>query len=206
MPTPEITSGPRAPLRRVARDPTLRRRLIARDERALGELIDAASPWLLAVVQAMLSDRDEAEDVVMEVYAVVWNRVHETSDDYQGLMPWLLRIARNRAIDRLRRRKRTRLRLERLARTRELGLAAAPPAEPDEAGAPGWHVHEAVHGALGDLPAEQLACVQLAYFQGRTHSEIASELGIPMGTVKTRLRLAYDKLRIALAPIKDWVL
>ena len=75
----------------------------------------------------------------------------------------------------------------------------------DEAAQPGWHVHRSVHAALDGLPAEQREVVRLAYFQGFTHSEIASELAIPMGTVKTRLRLALDKLRTSLAPIKDWI-
>ena len=70
---------------------------------------------------------------------------------------------------------------------------------------PGWHVHESVHAALDRLPAEQREVVRLAYFQGLTHSEIAARLDLPMGTVKTRLRLAFDKLRTALAPIKDWI-
>ena len=62
-----------------------------------------------------------------------------------------------------------------------------------------------MHAALQALPPEQLIAVQLAYFQGLTHSELAERLGIPIGTVKTRLRLAFDKLRPALAPIKDWI-
>jgi RNA polymerase sigma factor (sigma-70 family) len=78
--------------------------------------------------------------------------------------------------------------------------------ELDESAKPGWHVHESVHAALAALPTEQREAVRLAYFQGLTHSEIARELGIPMGTVKTRLRLAFDKLRVSLASIKDWVL
>jgi RNA polymerase sigma-70 factor (ECF subfamily) len=59
---------------------------------------------------------------------------------------------------------------------------------------------------LAALPPDQREAVRLAYFRGFTHSEIAAELGIPMGTVKTRLRLAFDKLRVSLGPIKDWVL
>ena len=62
-----------------------------------------------------------------------------------------------------------------------------------------------VHAALERLPAEQREVVRLAYFRGFTHSEIANELAIPMGTVKTRLRLAFDKLRTSLSPIKDWI-
>ena len=79
-------------------------------------------------------------------------------------------------------------------------------AEFNEAAQPGWHVHESVHAALASLPADQREAVRLAYFRGLTHSEIAAELAIPMGTVKTRLRLAFDKLRVSLGPIKDWVL
>ena len=75
----------------------------------------------------------------------------------------------------------------------------------DEAARPGWHVHDSVHAALERLPADQREAVRLAYFRGLTHSEIATRLDIPMGTVKTRLRLAFDKLRVALAPIKDWI-
>ena len=63
-----------------------------------------------------------------------------------------------------------------------------------------------MHEALRALPPEQQVAVQLAYFHGLTHSEIARQLEIPLGTVKTRLRLAFEKLRAALAPMKDWVL
>lgn len=184
---------------------SLRERLLARDEGALAELVDLASPWLLGVTQNILRDREESEEVVFEVFGTVWERIHEVEPDPRGLMPWLLRVARNRAIDRLRRRGR-RLRTSDEART--LGVLGEPvtgPAEVNEAATPGWHVHERVHGALGALPDDQRAAVRLAYFHGLTHSEIAQELGIPMGTVKTRLRLAFDKLRVALAPLKEWV-
>jgi RNA polymerase sigma-70 factor, ECF subfamily len=118
----------------------------------------------------------------------------------------LLRITRNRAIDRLRRRARGRARLARAKAQGALPDDSVAAVEPNEAARPGWHVHESVHAALAALPPEQREAVQLAYFRGLTHSEIAHTLEIPMGTVKTRLRLAFDKLRVALAPIKDWVL
>lgn len=185
---------------------SLRERLAARDEQALVELIKVATPWLLGVTAAMLSDQDEAEEVVLEVFATAWNRVDRLGDAHDALMPWLLRIARNRAIDRLRQRGRWRRKTARAEALGGLGPTQVKAAEVNEAAAAGWHVHESVHAALSALPEEQRAAVQLAYFQGLTHSEIAQELGIPMGTVKTRLRLAFDKLRVALAPIKDWVL
>jgi RNA polymerase sigma-70 factor (ECF subfamily) len=178
---------------------------MARDERALMELIELATPWLLGVTQAMLSDRDEAEEVVQEAFQIIWNRIHLLDPSQGGLIPWLLRITRNRAIDRLRARKRRRGHLERIGSLTGPAESVTPAAEPNEAARPGWHVHESVHAALGGLPPDQRQAVRLAYFEGLTHSEIATQLDIPIGTVKTRLRLAFDKLRVSLATIKDWV-
>jgi RNA polymerase sigma-70 factor (ECF subfamily) len=185
---------------------SIRARLIARDERALVELIDLATPWLLGVARSMLSDPEEAEDVVLDVFRIAWEKVGTLPQgDDQRLFPWLLRITRNRAIDRLRGRRRQRLKL---AHAEALGATGDPvvsPVEPDESAQPGWHVHRLVHHALAALSSEQAAAIRLAYFEGLTQSEIAVELGIPLGTVKTRLRLAFDKLRVALKPIKDWI-
>lgn len=189
----------------LERASALRERLVARDERALEELIALATPWLLGVAQGMLSDADEAEEVVLEAWRILWDRVDTLSDDQPGLMPWLLRIVRNRAIDRLRARRRHGLRLERAKQSGVLGDEFDEPVTPNEAAQPGWHVHESVHAALRELPDDQRTAVQLAYFNGLTHSEIAAQLAIPIGTVKTRLRLAYGRLRQALAPLKDWV-
>lgn len=189
----------------LAGEASLRRRLVARDEQALVELIEVASPWLLGVTQGMLSDPDEAREVVLETFAAAWDRVGSLGDEHDALLPWLLRIARNRAIDRLRRRRRFRLKLARAEAFGELPPDRAPAVEVNEAAQPGWHVHRSVHAALDALPPEQREAVRLAYFQGLTHSEIAQQLAIPMGTVKTRLRLAFDKLRTSLAPIKDWI-
>jgi len=189
----------------LERASALRERLVARDERALEELIALATPWLLGVAQRMLSDPDEAEDVVLEAFRILWDRVDTLSEDQPGLMAWLLRIVRNRAIDRLRARRRHGLRVERAQRSGVLGDEYDEPVTPNEAASPGWHVHESVHAALRELPEDQRTAVQLAYFSGLTHSEIAAQLAIPMGTVKTRLRLAYGRLRQALAPLKEWV-
>ena len=183
---------------------SLRQRLVARDEQALVELVELATPWLLSVAQAMLQDRDEAEEVVMHTFRIVWENVTPETGENTGLMPYLLRVARHRAIDRLRGRRRNERKLAAVAL--EWGRQSVAPAEPNEAGHPGWQVHAQVHAAFEALPAEQRTAVQLAYFEGLTQSEIAVRLGIPLGTVKTRLRLAFDRLRTVLAGLKDWVL
>jgi RNA polymerase sigma-70 factor (ECF subfamily) len=185
---------------------SLRARLVARDERALAELIDVASPWLLGIAQAMLQDPAEAEEVVLEVMTTAWNRIELVGAEGSALMPWLLRVTRNRTIDRLRARRRRLAALGTAFEQRMLGEPVEAAGQIDEAGAPGWHVHRSVHAALDSLPDEQRTAVRLAYFEGLTHSEIAERLAIPLGTVKTRLRLGFGRLRIALAPIKDWIL
>lgn len=187
-----------------AREDSFRTRLAARDERALAELVDLVSPWLLGLVQGMLGDQDEAEEVVIDTFRVAWEQVKPLGKDDRGLIPWLMSIARNRAIDRLRaRRRRSRLG-ERLVVVGEVATSM-PPVEPDEAARPGWHVHTEVHQAIAELPDDRRAAVQLAYFEGRTHSEIADRLEVPLGTVKTRLRLGLGQLRERLASLKDWV-
>jgi RNA polymerase sigma-70 factor (ECF subfamily) len=186
------------------RELSLRERLVARDEQALVEVVELATPWLLGVAQAMLQDRDEAEEVVFHTFRILWENVTLETGGSAGLMPYLLRVARHRAIDRLRSRRRRDRRVA--AAALESGSHSVAPVEPDEAGHPGWQVHAQVHAAFESLPAEQRAAVRLAYFEGLTHSEIAERLGIPLGTVKTRLRLAFDRLRVTLAPLRDWVL
>lgn len=201
-----LDGGPAGRVLTLEREASLQARLIARDERALVELVELATPWLLGLAQGMLSDRDEAEEVVQETFAVAWRRVDLFDPESGRLMPWLLRITRNRAIDRLRAQRRRTLKARRLENFQGAGDGATPAVEPDEAARPGWHIHESVHTALRALPDDQQAVVRLAYFEGLTHSEIAGQLGIPLGTVKTRLRLAFDKLRTGLASIRDWVI
>lgn len=185
---------------------SLHARLIARDERALAELIDVMTPWLLGLAQGLLEDAHEAEEAVQESFTIVWTKIGQAPSEPGGLLAWVLRVTRNRAIDRLRARRRRVRKLAHFVANVGEREPFARPEQPNEAGTPGWHVHQAIHTALAALPDEQQTVVSLAYFQGLTHSAIAQRLAIPVGTVKTRLRLAFDRLRRALAPMKDWVL
>ncbi len=198
-------TGPDPALSVIGREESLRNRIAARDESALSELVELTGPWLLGVAHGMLRDNEEAEDVVMEAYRTVWRSIQPTTAESRGLLPYLLRVTRHRAIDRLRSRRRWQKRLALLA-PEELERSTVPAVEPNEAAQPGWQLHSQVHAALMELPEEQRTAVQLAYFQGLTQSEIAGTLGIPLGTVKTRLRLAFGRLRTTLAHARDWVL
>jgi RNA polymerase sigma-70 factor (ECF subfamily) len=196
-------SSRRAPrLLSDAKEDDLRARLAARDEQALTELVQLLSPWLLGIAQAMLHDVDEAEDVVLETFRVAWDQVPPPGQGPRGLLAWLLQVARNRAIDRLRSRRRRWALGERISLVQESASAAM---EPNEAAYPGWHVHTAVHLAIAELPEDQQVALRLAYFEGHTQSEVAERLAIPLGTVKTRLRLALEKLRSSLSGLKDWI-
>lgn len=194
-----------APVLSASRALSLQERLVARDEQALAELIELIAPWLLGLAQAVLEDVDEAEEVVLEAFTTVWNKVGQVPTDPRGLLPWVLRVTRNRAIDRLRSRQRRRRKSARFAAHTVAAEPFAEPDEPNEVGVPGWHMYQTIHAALQALPPEQQTVVRLAYFQGLTHAAIAELLAVPIGTVKTRLRLAFDKLRPVLASMKDWI-
>jgi len=183
---------------------TLIRRLKARDERALEELYDLLAPWVLGLAFRILQDEDEAEEVVADAFAQVWRRVDKHESERGPLVPWILAIARNRALDALRRRRRWWRKAQRWERalSAQQGADAGPALH--EASVPGWPLHREVHAALAALPEEQRRVVLLAYFEGLTHSEIARRLDQPLGTVKTRLRIAHQKLSAALDHLRDW--
>jgi RNA polymerase sigma-70 factor (ECF subfamily) len=178
---------------------TLIRRLKVRDESALAELYDALAPWVLGLASRILQDDAEAEEVLGDVFVQVWRRIDQHEASRGPLVPWVLSIARNRALDALRRRRRWWRKAERW------GAAQRLEDDPADDSVPGWPVHREVHAALAALPEEQRRVVLLAYFEGLTHSEIARRTGQPLGTVKTRLRIAHGKLAEALKHVKDWL-
>ena len=178
----------------------LARRLKARDEAALGELYDRLAPWVLGLAVRILGDEGEAEDVVADVFTQVWSHIDQHDARRGPLVPWVLSIARHRALDVLRRRRRW-WRAAQAAAVDDIEPAAAP----HEASVPGWPLHREVHAALAALPAEQRRVVLLEYFEGLSHSAIARRLGQPLGTVKTRLRLAHQRLADQLRHLEDWL-
>ena len=184
---------------------SLERRLKAGDEPALGELFDLVAPWILGLAFRILQDEDEAEEVVGDVFVQVWRHIDQHDGGRGPLVPWILSIARNRSLDALRRRRRWWRKSAHLEQAQEAMGEAVAPAAPHEAAVPGWPMHREVHAALAALSEEQRRVVVLSYFEGLSHREIAQRLGQPLGTVKTRLRMAHQKLTEGLRHLKDWV-
>jgi len=184
---------------------SLERRLKAGDERALGELFDVIAPWILGLALHIVHDEDEAEEVVGDVFVQVWRHIKQHDARRGPLVPWILSIARNRSLDALRRRRRWWRKSARLEQANAVDVGALPPAAPHEAAVPGWPVHREVHAALATLSEEQRRVVLLSYFEGLSHREIARRLHQPLGTVKTRLRTAHQRLTESLRHLKDWV-
>ena len=169
-------------------------RLARGDARALKSLFDAHAPQALAVALRILRSPAEAEEVVQETFIEVWRRGREYDPQRGGPLGWILTIARTRSIDRLRAR-------DSSART-EAQMASQPPPPRAPSAlelAERRQERERVRGALDSLPVEQRAALELAYFDGLTHREIAERTQTPLGTVKTRLRLAVEKMAAHLA-------
>jgi len=183
---------------------SLERRLKARDERALGELYDQVAPWVMGLTFRILQDEDEAGEVIGDVFVQVWRHIDQHDARRGPLVPWILSIARNRALDVLRRRRRWSRKTERIAQAQGApdDIVAS---TPHEASVPGWPVHREVHAALAALPEEQRSVVLLSYFEGLSHREIARRLHQPLGTVKTRMRMAQHRLTERLKHLKDWL-
>jgi RNA polymerase sigma-70 factor (ECF subfamily) len=178
-------------------DPHLVERMREGDDQALGRFYDRWSRAVYALVSQLLRDPDDADDVLEETFYQAWRHAGRYDPSRGAVSTWLLTIARTRALDRIRTRQRLREEpltpghdaedmAERAGRT----AVADPSAGPED-----QERRERILAALGTLPPEQRQVVELAYFAGLTQLEIAERTGQPLGTVKTRVRLAGQKLR-----------
>jgi RNA polymerase sigma-70 factor (ECF subfamily) len=172
-------------------DADLLARIGGGDDGALGAFYDRLSSLAYGLAVRILGDADAAEDVVQEAFLRVWHRAAQYDASRGAPRPWFLRLVRNLAIDR-RRAATTRERVE----TRgSLDAALLPVLErPDDLAMRRERAHQ-LRSALATLPVEQQRALEIAYFEGLSHSEIAAREGMPLGTVKTRIRDGVLKLR-----------
>lgn len=176
------------------------RRIATGDQGALAELYDSTSRQVYGLVLRILSDTGAAEEVTLEVFTQVWKRADSYDLSRGTPTAWLCTMARSRAIDRLRSGAQERRRAEPLE---SVSATAASDSVDPETSAADAERRIRVRAALDSLPVEQREAIELAYFGGYSHSEIAEQLGHPLGTVKTRIRLAMVRLRETLVDFRE---
>ena len=180
--------------------PDLVARIAGGDQAAFEQLYDQSSSLLFTLVSRIVGDPGDASDLLQEVYLEVWRKASNYDRARGTPMAWLVTLARSRAIDRVR-----------ALGSRGKGVTASlddtPASDLIAAGADALAIHAAkerqalVWNAIEVLPLVQRQAIALAYYEGLTHVEISERLNVPLGTIKTRIRLAMDKLRDGLQPL-----
>lgn len=173
-------------------------RIACGDQAALGELYDASSRVVYSLSLRILSNPSDAEEITLDVYAQVWRTADRFELHRGSVMAWLVTIARSRAIDRLRSQRNKNL----VSVDDRLLAEMMSVTETPESESLGKESVRQVRQALELLPGEQRQVILLSYFSGLTHPEVAGQLGIPLGTVKTRIRLGMTKLRESLTVLR----
>ena len=183
-----------------ASDDTLMDEVRRGDGRAIAALYDRYSNLVFSLGLRMLGDRESTEELVQEVFLRAWRQAASYQPSLGRLSSWLLGIARNLAVDELRRRG---ARPQQTAGDPEeqLGQIASTNTENPEEEVANNSRRAEIQRALDMLPPPQRRVMELAYYSGLTQVEIAEQLGDPLGTVKTRMRLATQKLRELLREI-----
>lgn len=172
----------------AADDERLLERVRARDQQAMADLFDRYGSMVYSVALRVLKDPGHAEDVMQDIFFQLWENPRAFVSSRGSLGAWLLVVARNRAIDTLRRRKPSDP-VDEVVLPSKTNLASE--AECNT-------IMEKVRVVMNGLPADQQKSLQLAYFEGLSHSEIAARTGEPLGTVKTRIRTALMSVRKAI--------
>ncbi|MEW5798859.1 MAG: sigma-70 family RNA polymerase sigma factor [Bacteroidota bacterium] len=182
------------PNEQVKNDVSLLERISRRDSSALSELYDKHSTLLYSIIMRILKEKEETEDVLQEVFVNVWERAEMYDEQLGNPGAWLARIARNRAVDRLRSKNyRTRSKESDIDQHHDYFTADA--SSNPEHRAILSSQQEEILIALTSLSKDQKDLIEFAYFRGFTQSELADHFKLPLGTVKTRMRTAMSILR-----------
>jgi RNA polymerase sigma-70 factor (ECF subfamily) len=171
-----------------ADDMGLLTRIQSGDQEAMSALFDRYGTMVYSVALRVLKDTGEAEDVMQEIFVQMWKNPSAFVSGRGSLGGWLVVVARNRSIDVIRRRR----------PSEPVELFALPSSTNLAQEAERNSLLEKIRGVMLSLPVEQQKSVELAFFEGLSHSEISEKTGDPLGTVKTRIRLALNTIRKAL--------
>ena len=166
----------------------LMQRVMNRDQQALSELYRLYGRPVFSMALRVLSEKTMAEEVTQDVFFQVWRWPDRWNPDQGRLINWLLTVSRYTAIDHLRREQR-----RPTLTARPLEDMPVSPRLPDDADL--RESRQILQSLLDQLPDEQASLIELAFFQGLTHDEIAQKVGLPLGTVKSRIRLGLGKLK-----------
>lgn len=192
-----ISANMDVPVAVIETDEELIKRTAAEDGAALMALYDRHNRQAFGLAFRILGEATIAEEVVQDAFLALWRNARSFDTARGGVRTWLLTIVHNRSIDRIRA-ARSRAATVELEVADYAGIASDPWDEVTDR-LDGAQVREAV----AELPPDQRNAIELAYFQGLTHHEIAARTDVPLGTVKGRLRLGLRKLAVSLAPQVD---
>jgi len=171
-------------------------RVARSDERSFEVLYDRHGRIAWSLAFRLLGEREAAEDLVQEAFLAVWNGAAGYTQAKGSVRTWILSILHHRAVDRLRQTSASRRRQDALEQ-----VAMIEPAAPDAAEVALARVEATeIRSALADVPGDQLEVLRLAYYGGYTHHEIAGMLSLPLGTVKSRMRLGLERVRRNIDP------
>lgn len=172
-------------------EPELVASLQNREEKAFSYLYDHYGGALLGAIQAIVGDEETSSDVLQEVFVNIWKKIASYDPAKGRLFTWMLNVARNAAIDKIRSRSfRNSAKNQSLSENVDTGIGLSVDPSVRDTG---------LKKMIASLKEEYRVLIDLSYFQGFTHEEIAKSLNIPLGTVKTRIRAALTQLRTSMS-------
>lgn len=178
-------------------DADLLARVVKGDQQAFSQLYDRSSTLLFTLAVRILGNREEAAELLQDVYLEVWRKVSRYDVGRGTPVAWLITLTKSRAIDRLRARASRGYRATG-ARVEDTAVQVADPGPSPLETQTEEELRSAVGAAVAGLPQSQQQAIELAYYEGLSHTEIATRLNQPLGTVKTRIKLGMSKLRESL--------